>query len=268
MTHQTSNLGRKAAALVLGAALLAPTAFVFAEEGPSVRTNVGVKVQLKADAGLNLNFCTNLAKLETSIANRIPKREEKRDDRLDTRIAKVGNHFQLRLTKLEDHRSDWDKNRIDRYTKMEARASTTAQIAAVATFKTNVDAAVKVRRAAVDSAVKTFQDGVNKLLAGRQTTVDAAFAKLKTDTSAAIAKAKEACANGTDPMTIRTTLATDLKVANDAFSASIKPSTTLESQVNALRVTRDAAVKAAIEAFNKVLDAELVKLKAAFGVSA
>lgn len=259
MTHQASNLAKKSVALALAASLLAPTAFVFAEEA-TVRGDV--KVSVGAD------FCTNIESLTGKVVAKVPKREDKRDEHLDNRVTKVNGRLQLRVEKLDDRREQWDENRVDRYAKIDIRATTTVQKEAVLAFKTNIDAAVKVRRTAVDAAVKAFQDGVNKLLADRQTKVDAAFATLKTATDAAVAKAKADCKAGKDPKTVRVQFAADIRAANTAFTASIKPAGDIETKVKALRTTRDAAVKAAVEAFKKTFDAELVKLKAAFGVSA
>lgn len=259
MTHQASNFVKKGVAVVLGLGLLAPTAFVFAEEH-AVRGDV--KVTVGAD------FCTNVDTLTGKVVAKVPKREDRRDEHLDDRVTKVNGRLQLRVEKLDDHRDKWDDNRTDRYAKIDIRATTTVQKEAVATFKTNVEAAVKVRRTAVDAAVKAFQDGVNKLLADRQTKIDAAFATLKTATDAAIAKAKADCASGKDPKTVRVQFAADLRAANTAFAATIKPAGDMDTKVKDLRKTRDAAIKAAVDAFKKTFDAEMVKLKAAFGVSA
>lgn len=261
MTHLHSSLARKAAALFVGVALMAP-ALALAEDGSGTTPP---KPNSAGPAGA-AGFCTRLDGLGTTITSRIPKREDKRDQHLDNRVTKVNGRFELRLGKLDDRRDRWHEDRTDRYAKLEARATTTAQIDAVSLFKTNVEAAIVVRQAAVDAAIKAFQDGVNALLAGRQTTIDAAFATLKSATDAAIAKAKADCTAGTDPATVRATLQADLKAANEAFRTAIKPSDTLESSMKSLRATRDAAVKAAIEAFQATFTAEMTKLKAAFGV--
>lgn len=262
MTHQVSNTVKRVAALAVMAGMVLPT-FAFAEEGS---TTVGVRGD--ASVGLGINFCTNLPNISTTLATRVPKREERRDDKMDKHITTVNGRFQVRLDKLDDHRDQWDENRDQRYDKLEARATTTAEKAAVTTFEANIDAAVKTRRAAVDAAVKTFQDGVNTLLANRQSTVDASFTTLKSAYDAALAKAKASCDGGTAAATVRATFVADIKAANQAFADATKPSTSLQASVEALRKTRDASVKAAIDAFQKTLNAEMVKLKAAFGISA
>lgn len=229
-------------------ALLAP-AFAFAAPTPEER-------------GL---FCANLSTIAAKVTANIPKREDFRNQKLDAGMSKVGDRLQLRLTKIDDKRETWDADRKARYAKLEAAAKTPEQQAAVKTFESTIDAAVATRHSAVDAAVATFQKGVNDLLSSRQAQMDAAFATLTSSTQAAIAKATASCAtSAVDVSAVRTQFVADMKAANDAFRTAVKP-TNIRSSMEALRATRDAAIRNATESFKTTMQQATATLKAAFG---
>jgi hypothetical protein len=235
-------------ALAAVVALVVPQAFAFA-------------TTTQATGG---TFCTKFSTISAQVTARIPKRQDFRNEKLDGRTTTINNLLQLRLTKIDDKRDTWDQNRENKYARLETAASTTEQKAAVQTFMAAIDAAVGARRAAVDTAVAAFQSGVNELLASRQTQLDTSFATLTSSTKAAIDTASAACAGGTDAKTVREQFVSDIKAANTAFRASIKP-TNVRSSVEALRTTRDAAIKSAVSAFKATQQQALATLKAAFG---
>lgn len=235
-------------AVATAIALLAP-AFAFAAPTPEER-------------GL---FCANLSTIAAKVTANIPKREDFRNQKLDTRTGMVGDRLQLRLTKIDDKRETWDTDRKARYAKLEAAAKTPEQQAAVKTYESTIDAAVAARHSAVDAAVAAFQKGVNDLLSSRQAQMDAAFATLTSSTQAAIAKATASCAVSTaDSSAVRTQFAADMKAANNAFRTAVKP-TNARSNVEALRATRDAAVKNATQTFKTTAQQAVDTLKAVFG---
>jgi hypothetical protein len=95
--------------------------------------------------------------------------------------------------------------------------------------------------------------------------VDAAVAAHKNAVDAAKAKAKADCASGVDAAAIRTALRDSLKAANDAFRTSVKRPEDLDEQVKALRTTRDASIRSAIETFKTEFETAKTALKTALG---
>lgn len=209
-------------------------------------------------------FCNNLSTLSANITARIPKRQSARDQGVTALTTKVGDHFQLRTTTLDDNRATRAQDLQNGFAKLEAAAKTPDQQTAVKTYESTVTAAVTARESAVDAAVSAFQSGVNTLLSSRQTTLDTAFTTLTSSTQAALATASASCASGTDGQTVRTTLVAAIKSANDSFRASVKP-TDIKTNLASLKSTRDAAVKSAMSTFTSTVKDATATLKAAFG---
>ena len=211
-------------------------------------------------------FCDNLSSISARVLERVPQREDFRNKKLDSRTTKIDEHLALRMTKLEDKRDGWDNAKSGKYEKLEANAKTDDQKLAIKNFKTTVDTAVTARRNAVDAAVSSFKTGVNNLLAGRQTQINSAFSTLATSTKVAVDAATASCAGGTDPATVRAKFMSDIKAANTAFKTAVKP-TNISSDVEALRLTRDKAVKTATEAFKATVKQATATLRTALGKS-
>lgn len=209
-------------------------------------------------------FCNNLSTLSANITARLPKRDSARDKALASGTTMVDNRLQLRTTTLSDNRDQRAQELQAGYAKLEAAATTPDQQAAVKTYESTVNAAVATRESAVDAAVSTFQSGVNSLLSNRQAQLDAAFATLTSSTQSALSTASAACASGTDGQTVRTQLVASIKSANETFRAAVKP-TNPQPALAALRTTRDASVKAAVNTFATTVKQATATLKAAFG---
>ena len=168
---------------------------------------------------VNKNLDDHTAQLEARRQENTQKKDEKRTER---------------DTKLEQHRDGWDQNHDTRFTKLETKATTDAQRAAIAEFKATVTAAITARRTAVDVAIATFRSGIDALNTSHKGAIDTALANLKTARQAALDQAKANCTAGMDPATAKTTFDTAMKAAGEAFKvakdAAIKP-ITAESEI-------------------------------------
>ena len=118
----------------------------------------------------------------------------------------------------------------------------------------------------MDAANLTFRTARDPLVAKRQDAVKPAEAAFKTSVAAAIAKAQADCrAANSDPVAIRQALMDSVKTATTQFHASVAQALgTIGQQIAALTATRNAAVKAANQAFKAAVAQARQTLKAAF----
>lgn len=211
------------------------------------------------------NFCDNIDTVLSKMNEVRGDVRDGRDEKRETRDAKMADKRGTKTAALDDRRASHDENRSAAYEKMYSRATTTEQKAAVDTFKAAVEAAVAKRKAAVDAAITAYRSAVDKLLSDRRAAVDSAAATHKSAIEAAQAKAKADCASGVDPATVRSSLRNSIQEANIAFKEAAKRPEDLKQQVEALRDTRDAAVKAALDTFKAEYETAKNALKAALG---
>lgn len=210
-------------------------------------------------------FCDGLDKVEAKIDERITTRETNFDSRKLIRKEKINNKFTERQTALDKNRTTHDGNRATRYSKLEGKASTTAEKEAVASFQAAVEKAVDTRQAAVDVARNTFVAGVNARAVKAESEANTAIDAYKKSVDAAFVKAKNSCVSGTDGATVRASLREDIKTAREALkTARTAIGESTKTELATLRNARKSAIDSAMSAFKVTFEAEMAKLKAAF----
>ena len=162
-------------------------------------------------------------------------------------------------------RAGWDADRLANFTKLEAKATTDAQKAAVATYETAIRAAVTARRNANEQARATFRTGVDSLLDTHDVMLTSQTTTYTFAVSAALDTAKASClATPKEGVTIHNTLEASLKAARDSFKTARQGNDKVSTQVKQLadarnnsfkanNATFDAASKAARDALKAVL---------------
>lgn len=234
---------------------------VYAET--SVTPRVNSSPLINTDKGI----CTRLGDLQTKASNSIGERTDKVDSGRTTRENDLTARRNNVDKQLGLDREKWGGERQEQFAKLEARAKTDAQKAAVATFETTIKNAIATRQAAVDAAISAYRSGVNSLIATRQAAVDAAITKFKSAVSAAFAKAQSDCSSGVDPRIVKTNLQAALKAAREQLKLDIQKATNTQGQLKTLAATRKAAVQSAISTFEATAKAAVAALKAAFGTT-
>ena len=102
-------------------------------------------------------FCTNLPKTITTVNNSISNLTTKFDTAVTNRTDAFTANKQKWDTELATKRQQWDQQRQESFAKLEAKATTDAEKAAVKTYETAVINAVSARRVANDNARDTFR---------------------------------------------------------------------------------------------------------------
>jgi hypothetical protein len=210
------------------------------------------------------NICTNLvSKLENQnkkLSDQLGKFEIRKDEQSKKISENRLNVDEKRL----GVRAKVDENRDNRFSKLEGRASTTEQKAAVTAFRTTLKTITENRRLAVDNAVKAYRSSVDQTLSTKKTAVQAAQTTLRTSIDSILAKAKTDCSANVSNQTIRKTVNDGIKMARQKFAETVK---TLDKRAEVLKTAteaRKAAVDKAEKDFKTAYDKALADLKAAF----
>lgn len=247
-----------AVAFVFGLTLpVTSFAFTAPRLGQSTATN-----SPRAKVGANL--CGNLAeRLQTrnqNVAGRFGRFEERRGEQLQ-------KMSQNRLTgdeKRLEARTRAEANRETRLDQLEARATTTEQKAAVATFRETIEALVTARRKAVDSAVSTYRNSVDQSITTRGTSSGVARTTLQSAVDSVLAQAKTDCDNGLELQTIRMNVNNGIKTARQQFAEAVKGlDKTREAVTEASRIRREAVAKAEAD-FRTAYEKAVSDLESAF----
>jgi len=217
-----------------------------------------------AKGGAGANFCTNIDAIGAKIIAGIDTKTGTIDSKKATRMAKLSESRQKRDESLSTKRAERDTALGTHYTALMKKADTDAKKAAVTTFKTTTDAALKARRDAIDAAISTYRTGIDALISQKFGALDNDRAALKSATDAALTTAKSSCTAGTDSKTVYTTFKASIKTARDAYKSS-HTQTKISDDIKALGTARKASVDAAIAKFKADMNTARTTLKAALG---
>lgn len=189
-----------------------------------------------------------------------------RADSFGTKKEDVKTKFEAekgkRMGQLSTKRTDMDGKRQEAYTALRAKATTSAQKAAVETFVATVDDLVEKRRVAVDAAITSFENEVALLGTEVQSTMSSLRTSFSTDIDALFANAKATCTAGGGAAEVQAVIKdgiADMK----AKRTSGRTDTDFRTKLDVLRKTREAAVKVAVDDFTAGMTKAKADLKAA-----
>lgn len=248
MMKITSN--KLIATVILTANLALPIAS-FAQSNPS-------------DSGRRASICSRIDQVMAPIEQRITDRKEKIQDRWQQIDNTLFQRRDERDTKLTEFRSTRDEARQAAYAKLEAKATTNEEKAAVQTFKTTTEAAVATRKAAIDDAISSLRKALDNAKTNHRDAVDTAITQFTNAKSTAISQAKTACSSNVDGQTVRETLRNDLKVARDQFRTDRQAIVKLRGSFETIRDEKKASVQTAVSNFQATMETAKATLKAAF----
>jgi len=209
------------------------------------------------------NACERITRLADMMQSRLDDGRGKLLARRDERASKLADRRAEEQARLADRREKWESHWEDLIGRLEANGATNT--AAVAAFKTAMEAAWKTRDAAIDAADKAFRDGLDKLIADKKAAVENATLAFKTSAAAAFSKAKTDCASGVSATTVMANLRSSLKAAQDKFKSDRQSIDKIGDKVKALVATRQAAIEKAKADFKAAAEKARADLKAALG---
>ena len=201
-----------------------------------------------SDQPASIDLCTQIGNINT---------------RIQAHLNDFGNRPDGQIPRLEDEatrqlnqkRLEWDRLRAQQYQSLQRRAHNDDQKQAVQTYQQTIESAVTKRRGEVDGAVTNFRTGLDGLVSGDKSSVDTVVQAYKDAINNALQKAQNSCNAGEDPGTIRTTLQADIRSARDNLKSSNTGIEKIRQDLEKLQHTRNSAIDAAIEEFQKTAHA-------------
>jgi hypothetical protein len=253
LVQQQMNFNfKKGVAGVLMTLSFVPALALAEDNGQGSQNNENTPKVEVSKKGLS-NFCAKISSVETKVADQITKAEEKQARNEATKRDKVNKKQGDADEKRAIGRANVDGKRVKNWDKMENKATTDAQKAAVEAYKKSITDAVTARRTAVDAAVKAYRDGLTSAMTTNNTTLNAAVATFKTSVNAALTQAQADCTAKVDSKTVKKAFDQKVKDAKKILKDA-KAASNLSSGLTALKKTRDEAIAAAELAFKQATD--------------
>lgn len=262
-----ANSIKKIAAVALAAQLLLPgMVFAAAPRGAAIDPQATDVLDPTIDG--SAGFCARVTALIPQMtarfaerkANLEARRAEQKGKRTAARAAQSG--------RLGEIRAKEDGVRSSTMIKLNARAKTTAQKAAVAKFKASMDAAVTARRAAMNAAQNAFQTSLDGAIAGRKEVDIATIAAYENAITTALNKAKADCVGRIRETIVRDRLRAAFQTARQEFLTGRSQLESQEPQVQYYIDVRRTAVQKAFDEFKTKAETARDELKAAFAAEA
>ncbi|MCX6755801.1 MAG: hypothetical protein NTX85_00450 [Candidatus Nomurabacteria bacterium] len=227
--------------------------FAFAEEAIPETTSIKTTPATTIAIPQGNNFCAKIPAIGSKLGEQILNSETKKREN-EARLAVNTTKKEADIdAKRASGRADTDSKRIKTADKLNTKAKTDTQKVAVTTYTKAINDSVTARRTAIDAAVKIYRDGITALYTTKSTDTDINFTTFKSSIDGAIQKATADCANKVASKTVSTTFNKSLKDARAAFTANNKLSVQ-NTQIKALKDTRDAAFKKAEADFKQATD--------------
>lgn len=254
-----ANINMNKRTFIMGGVVL--VSMVIGSTGLSFAQVRNANLATRSDAPM---FCSRINQGAPAFNSRLDEQRKRLDDKRADREKKLSERRNERTEKREDKRDEGMERRDGQFAKLRARAQTDAQKQAVETFITTVTNAISIRKTAVDSAIAAFRSGVDLAISARKTAMDSAISVFQTSMKVALDKAKQDCAAGVDPATVKQTYRTSVESARKAFEESRKSIEKLHSSIEPLIKTRNDAIQKAIQDFRSTTEVARTELLKAF----
>lgn len=226
---------------------------------PALAVAVDRPIQTAQTSG---GFCARISNVKTELNTKLTEVERKRSEKRTSITNDLKVRKDERAAKVKETRDEAEENLEEALDEVEEDL-TTAQKTALNTFKAAMKRAQAARKTAVDAAVSKYRTDLQALINKRQEAVRLAGLTLKNSTAAALAKAQADCAAGVDQATVRSNLKISMDAAQAKFRTDIQAVENIGPQVKVLVDTRNAAMKAAKDAFRTAVNQAKEALKAA-----
>ena len=169
-----------------------------------------------------------------------------------------------RDAKLEETRSEADQLRSEWYARLKDRAEGDGEEDAVVRYQKRVEKAVDDRREAIDAAIATFRTSVDALVTGRTTNMMSAREDFTAAVTAATAKLETDCLNGAATATVLKNFRASLAAARTRLIADKQAAQSIQEEMKVLSGARKKSIAASVAAFQTELSAANAELRAAF----
>ena len=209
-------------------------------------------------------FCERFNNAFGKVQDRLEQTKEKIRNRKEDRHGEFEQRREERNGEIREKRETAKNRKDDYFEALRNRAQNEEQKQAAENFVNTVHQAIQTRKEAIDAATEAFRNGVDAIAQRRQQEAENAIAAYKAAVQAAIDKAKSSCEAGEDAPTIKQTFMSEMEAANQALKTSRKNPGENKTETEALRKTRNEALKSAQETFRQTMEQAGKELKTAF----
>jgi hypothetical protein len=206
--------------------------------------------------------CGRISQIEARVKETRANRFSKVTARWSERAKNLEEKIQEQDKKMEGRRAKWETYRNEAFAKLEEKAKTDEQKAAVTVCQTAVKEAVATRQAAVDTARNRYREAVAQRIQERESEIKKAYEDFNTAADAAFSKAKANCKDGDS---VLVTLKEDLAKARATFRTQIENTERVRGNVDDLKATRKTAIDKAIADFKTSMEKAREELKKVLG---
>ena len=161
-------------------------------------------------------------------------------------------------------RSEQDSRNVSLVEKIEAKATTSIQKEALATFKTELKEITDLRRQQVETAVANYRLGYRRVLENYNANTINIIKAFEESIASSTAKAKADCARGVSSGTVRQDFKTALQESSKDVRDSQKVLDKTTVRMETLLSDQKAALKKADEKYKKDIKTATANLKAVF----
>ncbi len=266
LANPTMKMNSKKILFIVAAAVagLALSGSVYAFGGIDPLLNTKKEAEGFKEDAASRGICLKIDELLSKVNERMEQKEEKIEERIQNRIQQAEKNSEKRDENLTEFRTDADEWREESYAKLEARAKTDEQKAAVEEFKETIEAAVETRRAAIDAAIDAFRDGVDDAWAEHKSSIGGVANTYREAVQTAFEKAKSDCEDGVDAKTVRANLHASLQAARSQLKEDRAGVAKLRDLMNDLVEAKRTAFEKAIADFKAAVEAAREELKKSF----
>lgn len=250
--------------LLCAAALFSISANVLAFGGIDTLLNAKKKAEGSNENAASKGICLKIDEILSKINERMEQREDQIKERIQNRIQEAEKNRGQRDENLIEFRENADEWREESYEKLEARAETDEQEAAVEEFKEAIEAAVDARRAAIDAAIDAFRGGVDGAWADHQSSIEGAANTCREAVKTAFEKAKSDCEDGIDAKTVRANLHASLQTARNQLKEDKTGVAKMRDLMDDLVEAKKTAFEKAVSDFKAAVQAAIAELKKSF----
>lgn len=201
--------------------------------------------------------CNQIEKVAARLERRIGDDGNKSKEKLELKVRELEANQLVRNNELEERRRMRNESRNAFYAELETKTGEDEiKKAAAIEFRGAVEAAIKARREAIDNAKETMNSEIEKAIGSRNSATETLRTDFEADVATAINKAKNSCqedATSEDLKNVLAQLKSDVKAAQEEYKSQINETKKVQTTIHALRETRKAAVKKAIEDFKAAM---------------
>ncbi|MDP3985396.1 MAG: hypothetical protein Q8P82_01410, partial [bacterium] len=209
----------------------------------------GVQAVLAASVNTPIDFCDRLDALEKKAIRHFDDHSALLETARAKREAILLQQHSDRMERLKNQRTQVSARQHDRFDALKNRPETVSKKESVEAFQTNMTAALARYRTALDAAITAHQAALAEVLQERQRIQDEVILAFRASIDEANAQAKTACSAGENSQSIRNSFADEISAARAQFRTERQTTLSFDEKVRELAIIKKQALAAALAEF-------------------